>query len=58
MWAEQLLCLSTSSVTLKTKSQYLEKNPCTKTQENFKLEISAGTPATWWQGMFDVLLFK
>lgn len=29
MWAEQLLCLSTSSVTL--KSQYLEKITCTKT---------------------------
>lgn len=27
-------------------------------QENFKLEISAGTHASWWLGMFDMLLFK
>lgn len=27
-------------------------------QENLKLKISVGTPANWWLGMFDMLLFK
>lgn len=43
---------------LEDKKSIFGKNPCSKTPENLKLTISAETPAGWWLGTCDMLLFK